>query len=99
MVYATGVEEIIKEHPKVNEIVIVGVPDEKWGQAVTALIKPKESEKASSKELDDFCRGKMAGFKRPKHVIFVDEVPLTTIGKVHHKKARELAKDVLGIKD
>ena len=85
MVYATGVEEIINEHPKVNEVVIVGVPNEKWGRAVTALIQPKDSEKASSKELDDFCRGKMAGFKRPKHVIFVDKISLMAICKVHHK--------------
>ena len=98
-VYSTEVEEIIKEHPKVNEVVIVGVPDERWGQAVTALIQPKKEEKISSDEIIDFCRDKMAGFKRPKHVIFVDEVPLTTIGKINHKKARELAKDVLGIKD
>ena len=41
MVYATEVEEIIKYHPKVNEVVIVGVPNEKWGRAVTALIQPK----------------------------------------------------------
>ena len=91
-VYPEELEEIIKNHPKVAQVAITGVPDERWGEAVTAVIKLKEGEKATEDEMIDYCRDKMAGFKRPKHVFFVPEVPISGSGKAERPKVKYIAK-------
>ena len=90
-VYVEEVEELIETNPKVKKAAIAGVPDERWGEAVTAVIQLKEGEKATEDEIRDFCRDKIAGYKIPKHVIFVDEVPVGVTGKCEYKKAKEIA--------
>jgi len=90
-VYPSEVEEIISKHPKVFDVAVVGVPDDVWGEAVKAVVILKEEETATPEEIIEWCRGRMAGFKKPKSVDFVSdsEMPRTTTGKILHRKLRE----------
>ena len=90
-VYPSEVEEVISQHLKVRDVAVVGLPDDKWGEAVTAVVVLKEGETATSKEIIEWCRGKMAGYKKPKRVIFINysEMPRTATGKILHRELRE----------
>ena len=84
------VESALFSHPKIDEVAIIGVKDLEWGQIVRAIIRLKKGEKATEKEIIDFCRAKLAAFKRPSSVIFVDEeLPKTSTGKVLRRVLRE----------
>ena len=83
------VENVLHAHPKVAEAALIGVPDPEWGQNPRAVIVLNEGESATEAEILDFCRDKMAGFKRPRSVVFVDELPRTSTGKVQRKVIRE----------
>ena len=96
-VYPEEVEETIKTHPKVRDAGVIGVPDERWGEAVTAVVELNPGEKVTPEEIIDFCRGKMAGYKKPKHVIFVEKFPRAAAGKIERKKLKEFAKKMLGL--
>ncbi|MHA1272473.1 MAG: AMP-binding protein [Promethearchaeota archaeon] len=89
-VYPLEVEEIIQEHPAVNHVCVIGVPDEKWGSIVRAVIELKEGMNATEEEIIEFCKGKMAGYKKPKSVIFVDKLPISPVGKVQRGVIRKL---------
>jgi acyl-CoA synthetase (AMP-forming)/AMP-acid ligase II len=69
----------------------VGLPDDRWGEAVTAVVVLKDGEKATSEEIIEWCRGRMAGYKKPKRVIFIEysEMPRSATGKILHRKLRE----------
>ena len=97
-VYAEEVENIIEGHPKVKGAGVVGVPDKRWGEAVTAVIQLKEGEKATEDEIRDFCRDKIAGYKIPKRVIFVEkDLPRLITEELDKKKIKEIAEEkVLG---
>jgi len=90
-VYPSEVEEVISRHPKVFDAAVIGVPDEKWGEAVKAVVILKEGEEATEEEIIEWCRGKMAGYKKPKSVDFISasEMPRTATGKILHRKLRE----------
>jgi acyl-CoA synthetase (AMP-forming)/AMP-acid ligase II len=90
-VYAEEVEEILLQHPGIEDLGVTGVPDERWGEAVTALIKPAEAADLLPEEIIAYCRDKMAGYKKPKHVFFVTELPRTVTGKMQRKELKELA--------
>jgi acyl-CoA synthetase (AMP-forming)/AMP-acid ligase II len=91
-VYPSEVEEVIGGHPKVMDVAVVGLPDEKWGEAVKAVVVLKEGEKSDEKEIIGFCVGKMARYKKPKSVSFISngEMPRTGTGKIIHLKLREM---------
>jgi len=80
-VFAPEVEAAIFSHAKVKDCAVIGLPDEKWGERVTAVIILKPGEKASEKEFIEYCKGKIAPFKVPKTVIFTDTIPRTPTGK------------------
>ncbi|MHA1983133.1 MAG: long-chain-fatty-acid--CoA ligase [Candidatus Hodarchaeales archaeon] len=88
-VYPRDVEEILFEHPAVAEVAIVGVPHEFKGETVKAFVVLKDDETASSEEIIDFCKGRMARYKVPRLVSFIDELPRSAIGKVLHRELRE----------
>ncbi|RZN66748.1 MAG: hypothetical protein EF807_08215, partial [Candidatus Methanolliviera hydrocarbonicum] len=73
-VYSEEVEEKLRAYPKVRDAVVVGIPDERWGEAVTAIVELEGREKATEDEMREYCKGEMAGFKVPKHFIFHDVV-------------------------
>lgn len=83
------VESILMGHPRVGEAAVVGVPDERWGEAVHAFVTPSPGASLGDDELKSFCRERLAGYKRPKVFHIVPELPRTGIGKV----ARRLLRD------
>lgn len=89
-VYPSEVEEVISQHPKVFDVAVIGVPHDKWGEAVKAVVILKEGEKGNENEIIDFCRDKMAGYKKPKSVDFIvqEDMPRTTTGKILHRELR-----------
>ena len=88
-VYSIEVENVLYMHPKVLEAAVFGVPDEKWGEAVTAAVVLKENETATEKEIIQFCREYQAAYKTPKTIIFLDELPKTGSGKITKKVLRD----------
>ena len=91
-VYPSEVEEIIGGHKSVFDVAIVGLPHERWGEGVTAFVIPQDPDNPpTEEEIIDFCRGKMAGYKRPQAVYFIsqEEMPRTGSGKVLHRALRE----------
>ena len=88
-VYSTEVENVLYMHPKVLEAAVFGVPDEKWGEAVTAAVVLRENETATEKEIIQFCRKYQAAYKAPKTIIFLDELPKTGSGKITKKALRD----------
>ena len=83
------VEDVIYAHPKVEEAAVIGVADEEWGQEVLAVVVLKEGQKTTEEELIEFCRSRLAGFKRPRSVVFVEALPRNPMGKVLKKELRQ----------
>jgi acyl-CoA synthetase (AMP-forming)/AMP-acid ligase II len=93
-VYPSEVEDTISGHEAVKDIAVIGVPDDKWGEAIKAVVVLHDGYEPSdqlAKEITDFTRGKLAGYKRPKTVDFIDdtEMPRTATGKILHRILRE----------
>lgn len=88
-VYSTEVENVIQTHPVVNQVAVVGVPDDDWGEIVTAFIVLKDNETVTEEDIVNHCDGLLAKYKRPKKVHFIDAIPLTTYGKIDKKALRE----------
>jgi len=82
------VEAVLSQHPGVRKAAVVGLPHERWGEAVTAIVVPDPAAPPGAGELIAFCRGRLAGFETPKQVIFVDGLPETVGGKVLKYKLR-----------
>ena len=79
------VEEALISHPKIEEVAVIGLPDEEWGQEPHAIVVLKQGEAATQEEIIDYTRDKLAGFKRPRSIKFVEELPRTAIGKLQRK--------------
>lgn len=88
-IYPLEVEQVILAHPAVNDCAVVGVPDEKWGEAVKAVIELKPGMTVVAEELIAECRAKLGGIKTPKSIDFVDELPRSAVGKVVRRTVRE----------
>ena len=93
-VYPSEVEEAVGSHECVFDCAVIGLPDDKWGEKVIAVVirKPGLSEKDITEEdIINCCKGKIAGYKRPKKIVFIDqdEMPRTASGKILHRKLRE----------
>ena len=82
------VEDALMSHPHVKEVAVIGIPDEKWGELVTALVVP-DGEEVTADELISHCRTSLAGYKCPKRVDFVDGLPRTATGKLQKFKLRQ----------
>jgi acyl-CoA synthetase (AMP-forming)/AMP-acid ligase II len=89
-VFPLEVEEVIKRHPKVDEVCVIGVPDEEWGNTIRAAVLPKRGETLEGQEIRDFCRDELAGYKIPRTVVFVEELPHSPVGKMLRQKVRDL---------
>lgn len=94
-VYPEEVEETIKLHPAVRDAAVVGVPDERWGEAVTAIVEPEGDCRPAEAEIRAFVRSRLAGFKVPKHVLFVEKLGRSPSGKIDYKGLRALATERL----
>jgi long-chain acyl-CoA synthetase len=88
-VYPREVEEVIILHPKVANCVVFGIPDDYWGEAVHAVVVTKPGQTLTAPEIIAFCGEHMAGYKKPKAVDFVDELPVSGYGKILRREVRE----------
>ena len=92
-VYPSEVEEVVGAHECVFDCAVIGMPDEKWGEKVVAFVIPKETSKdeITDEMIMTCCKDQMAGYKRPKEIIFIteDEMPRTPTGKILHRKLRD----------
>jgi acyl-CoA synthetase (AMP-forming)/AMP-acid ligase II len=82
------VENVLYAHPKVEEAAVIGMADSEWGQQVRAVVAIKEGQEATAEELMEFCRSRLAGFKRPRSVVFVDTLPRNPMGKILKRELR-----------
>ena len=89
-VYSVEVENVLSVHPAVREVAVIGVPDERWGEAVKAIIVLNEGARASAEELIQFCNGRIARYKIPKSIDFSKEpLPKTGPGKIAKRGLRD----------
>jgi fatty-acyl-CoA synthase len=88
-VYPAEVESAIYGHPGVADVAVIGVPDDKWGEAVKACVVPKTGMSVDEASIIDYARERIAAFKCPKSVDFVDELPRNASGKILRRKLRE----------
>ncbi|MFH1974849.1 MAG: long-chain fatty acid--CoA ligase [Pseudomonadota bacterium] len=92
-IYPKEIEEILFSHPKIFEAAVIGIPDEKWGESVMAVVVLKAGEHLTSEEVISFCKENLAGYKKPKFVEFVDALPTNPSGKVvKHELKSQFAK-------
>jgi acyl-CoA synthetase (AMP-forming)/AMP-acid ligase II len=90
-VYPSEVESVLGAHPHVRDMAVIGIADVVWGESVCAVVVLRDSAELTEAELIDWCRGRIAGFKRPKSVIFIrdEEMPRTATGKIQHRLLRD----------
>ena len=90
-IYPSEVESVLGAHPRVKDVAVVGLPHDKWGEAVHAVVVLHGGAEATESELLDWCRGRIAGYKRPQSVRFVADadMPRTTTGKILHRTLRD----------
>ncbi|BDG47085.1 AMP-binding protein [Parageobacillus sp. KH3-4] len=96
-IYPREIEEFLYKHPKILDVQVVGVPDEKYGEEVMAWIILKDGETATADDIREFCRGKISRHKIPRYIEFTDSYPMTASGKIQKFKLREMAKQRLGL--
>jgi fatty-acyl-CoA synthase len=88
-VYSTEVENCINRHPAVQNCAVVGIPDEHWGEAVCGVVVLKKGEIVNQQVLIDYCKQHLARYKAPKRIDFVDELPLSSVGKVLRREVKK----------
>ena len=96
-VYPREIEEFLYTHPKVSDVQVIGVPDERFVEEVMAWVMLKPGESAEPEEIREFCRGKIAHYKIPRYVKIATEFPMTVTGKIQKFRMREMAVEELGL--
>jgi fatty-acyl-CoA synthase len=89
-IYPREIEEFLYTHPQIAEVQVVGLPDERLGETLVAWLRMRQDQQADEEQIRAFCRGKIAHYKIPEFIRFVDEFPMTVTGKVQKFKIREI---------
>ena len=89
-VYSSEVEAALYQHPGVNEVAVVGVPDEKYGEALFAVIVPAPGANPTEVEIIAHCRERIGGYKIPRRMAFIDEMPKSAMGKILKTELRRM---------
>ncbi len=98
-IYPREIEEFLYTHPKISDIQVYGVPDRKYGEQVMASVILKKGMEMSEEDVREFCHGKIANYKIPKYVKFVESYPMTASGKIQKFKMRDMAIKELQLED
>jgi fatty-acyl-CoA synthase len=98
-VYPREIEEFLYGHPKIADVQVIGVPDVRFGEELCAWVRLREGATLTEDEVRDYCRGKLAHYKVPRYVRFVDEFPMTITGKIQKYKMREDSIESFGLQD
>jgi fatty-acyl-CoA synthase len=96
-VYPREIEEFLYTHPKISDVQVIGVPDARYGEEIMAWVKLRDGETATLEELREYCRGRVAHYKIPRYVKFVDAFPATVTGKIQKFVMREQSIKELGL--
>jgi fatty-acyl-CoA synthase len=88
-VYPAEIERVLRNYPGVDDIAVVGAPDETWGEVGCAFVIPKPGAELRFEDLIDFCDGQLARYKWPKKILFAQEFPRTALGKVRKTELRQ----------
>jgi len=88
-IYSVEVENAVQKHPAVTACAVIGIPNEEWGEEVVAIVVPNEHDSAAEEDIILFCKELIAGYKCPRSVVFVDELPTSGAGKILKNKLRE----------
>ena len=89
-------ELTLRKHPSVFDCVVVGVPDERFGEIVVALVQVTDGHYLDEAELEAWCRRKLAGYKKPRRFLFLDSLDRNAAGKANYQALRRLAAEMLG---
>lgn len=98
-IYPREIEEFLHQHPKIADVYVIGVPDEKYGEELMAWIILEKDAALTEQEIRDYCDGKIARYKIPRHYAFVDAVPMSVTGKIQKFRMREMAIEMLGLEE
>ena len=88
-VYPAELEKVIREHAAIAEVSVIGVPDPQWGEAVKAVCVCRPGKSVAPADLAEFVAGRLARYKRPKHVVFVDALPKTSAGAIDRAAVKQ----------
>jgi fatty-acyl-CoA synthase len=95
-VYPREIEEFLHGHPDIVDVQVIGVPDPRFGEEITAWVKVRPGAELIDEDVRAFCRGRIAHFKVPRYVRFADDFPMTVTGKVQKFRMREISIAELG---
>jgi fatty-acyl-CoA synthase len=98
-VYPREIEEFLYTHPEIADVQVIGVPDERYGEELMAWVVSRPAAALTEENVREFCRGKIAHYKIPRYVKFVESFPMTVTGKVQKFKMRETAVEELGLRE
>jgi len=98
-IYPREIEEFLHQHPKIADVYVIGVPDEKYGEELMAWIKLEEGASLTEDEIRTYADGKLARYKIPRYYAFVDSFPITVSGKIQKFKMREMGIEMLGLQE
>lgn len=88
-IYSTEVESVLSRHPAVAETIVIGIPDEKWGELVLGIVVKTPGKDIGEAELLEYCKENLTAYKRPKRIVFYDSIPRTAYGKLDKKAVRK----------
>ena len=98
-IYPREVEEYLYTHPNIDDVSVVGVPDERYGEELMAWVKLRHDTAVTAEDIREFCRGRIAHYKIPRYIKFVEEFPMTVTGKIQKYRMRAMAIEELGLHD
>lgn len=98
-IYPREIEEFFHQHPKIADVYVIGVPDEKYGEELMAWIKLEKDESLTEEQIHEYAQGKIARYKIPRYYAFVDSFPITVSGKIQKFKMKEMGIEMLGLQD
>jgi fatty-acyl-CoA synthase len=96
-IYPREIEEFLYSHPHIQDVQVIGVPDEKYGEELCAWVKLREGQSVTEDEIRRFCDGQIARYKVPRHIRFVDEFPMTITGKIQKYIMRQQTIEALAL--